>query len=320
MSDAAPVSVGPDGKILYRASALGGCDKALLAARLGYDPIPLPKDAKINKVFEAGHRIEEQVIATHYPDLRDQQSEIRLIVNNHVDIIGHIDGYDWMRPSVVEIKSQGEEEWDRFEREGWEAGFFPKYKWQASAYMYGFTTAFGSPSPLQLVRALRDENYEWTGDVAISHVTQPFYTMAELRNRVLRIEIAATTGVLQAECINSYPCPFFYLHDEIDRDLIDGEALDILAREYEEARKNLTVAKGVQANARRALREASEKDKFSTTSGIKVTFYEANDPPRLDKELLEAFLEKHERKLKEFQKQGKSERLRVTMPKDEGEG
>jgi hypothetical protein len=129
------------------------------------------------------------------------------------------------------------------------------------------------------------------------------------------VEAAAATGVLNAECTPSFPCPYFYLHEDIDRELIDDASLDALAHEYEDARAATKVAEGRQQAARRALREAKEEDKYKTSSGVRVTFYMAKNPPRLEKDLLVPFLEDHGKTLGDFQTQGESERLKVTLPK-----
>jgi hypothetical protein len=136
---------------------------------------------------------------------------------------------------------------------------------------------------------------------------------------VLRVEAAAVTGVLSAECTPSFPCPYFYLHEEIDRELIDDETVDALAHEYESARAATATARGKQDAARRALREASDEDRYRTTSGVRVTFYTAKNPPKLDKGILVPFLEAHGRKLDDFQTQGESERLKVTLPKEDND-
>jgi hypothetical protein len=281
---------------------------ALLAARLGFDAIPIRPDAKIMQVFQAGHDIEDEVLTTMY-HVVDRQREVTLEMTKRIGVVGHVDGFDMRDGVLVEVKSQGQVEWDRFEREGWETGFFPKYKWQVSAYMHAYER------PLKLIRVKRGKDGERIGDPSVSFVDEPFYSVADIRARILRVEAAAATGVLNAECTPSFPCPYFYLHEDIDRELIDDASLDALAHEYEDARAATKVAEGRQQAARRALREAKEEDKYKTSSGVRVTFYMAKNPPRLEKDLLVPFLEDHGKTLGDFQTQGESERLKVTLPK-----
>jgi hypothetical protein len=279
---------------------------ALLAARLGYDAVPVREDSPIMRTFRAGHRIEDEVLRG-YPSVVDRQARVVLPISTRIVVVGHIDGHD---VRLVEVKSQNRDEWDRFEREGWEAGFFPKYKWQVSSYMHA------TQRPLTLIRALRDEEGNWTGDKRVSYIDEPFYSIADIRERVLRVEAAAASGVLNAECSLQFPCPYFYLHDEIDRDLIADESVDILAREYAEASRDENVAKGRKKEAKRALREAVEKDRYETKTGVRVTFYTAKNPPQLDKEMMVGFLDEHKRTIDEFMVQGSSERIRVTLPRE----
>ena len=318
MSDAAIVVVNSDGTIEYRSSALGGCDMALLAARLGYEAVPLKADAPIMKVFEAGHRIEDQVRDAYFPNATDLQKEVRLQITSRIWVVGHIDFSD--DGDIVEVKSQNLEEFEKFEVNGWEAGLFPKYKWQVSSYMLGWK----KPKPrLKLVRALRDEKGGWTGRTATDIVHFPFYNETHIRERVLNIEVAASTGVLMATCTPSFPCPYFYLHEELDRELIDDEGIDILAKEYKQAQQDEATAKGKKEHTKKALREVMEDDKITTLSGAKVTFYSAANPRQLDRNKLDAHLKTHGKSLADFQTPAtKSERLRVTLPEgnDESSG
>lgn len=284
---------------------------ALLAARLGYEAVPLAADSKMMKVFERGHRVENEILEDK-PGITYRQHKIDVPLTGKIHVVGHIDGFKFLDHAVVEVKSQSREAWDEFEAKHWNAGLFPKYKWQVSCYMHAFEC------PLLLIRALVDDD----GRVVArdeSFVDEPFYSIAEIRSRVLRVEAAAATGVLNAECINSFPCPYFYLHDEVDRELIDDESVEALAREYACAGADAKAARGRQEAAKRALRETVEGNKYSTESGVRITFYAASNPPQLDKELLVPFLEGHGRTLDQFMMQGKSERLKVTLPKEDDE-
>jgi len=286
---------------------------ALLAARLGYEPVPLKADAPMMRVFERGKRIEDEYLESHRY-ICERQQEIYLDVTGRLKVVGHIDGFarDSFQGHVVEIKSQNRVAWDEFERSHWDSGLFPKYKWQVSCYMIAYD------APLKLVRVLVDDEGRAVEE-HVSYVDEPFYSLADIRSRILRVEAAAATGVLSAECTPAFPCPYFYLHEEIDRELIDDETIDVLAHEYEDARAASAAARGKQDAARRALREASEQDKYETASGVRVTFYMAKNPPKVDRESLDEFLKENGRKFDEFTTQGQSERLRVTLPKEDDE-
>lgn len=307
----------PDGRVVYRASALGGCDLALLAARLEYEAIPPPTN--LQKAYDRGQKVEPIVLDMLRRDrgwqIVSPQREVELPLTSKISVVGHTDGETWESSPgrrVVEVKSQSELEWKRFATDGWDGGFFPKYKWQLSAYMLALDL------PAFMVRALWDG--EKVADIDVIEVAEPFYTLEDIRRRVLRIEAAAATGVLLADCTSDYGCPYFYLHEEVDRELVTDVAIGKLAHEYEDARRERVVADGKMKVARRALREGIDGDKVATEDGTKVTFYMASNPPQLNKERLEGVLKIAGLSLADFQTVTKSERIRVTLPKDREDG
>lgn len=318
--DGAAVTVAQDGTVRYRASALGGCSTLLLAARLGYEPLSPP--GEMAALFRRGHEAEERVREI-VPGIAHDQEEAVLSVTRKISVVGHIDGIKWhpaghsgLGLHVVEIKSQSQDAWDEYDRLGWEGGFFPRYKWQTSVYMHA------TGLPLLLIRYNRD-----TEQVAKHRITEPFYTEQEIRTRVLQVEGTASTGVLMSECdLSQYPCPYFYLHAELDRELVTDEATEQLAREYVAAAKDEKVGKGRKEAARIALREivVGTKDtvlpdtgrKLATETGVKITFYMAGNPPALNKGALAADLPEG-KTLDDYMTRSRSERLRVTIPKED---
>jgi hypothetical protein len=62
----------------------------------------------------------------------------------------------------------------------------------------------------------------------------PFYTLADIRGRILWVEAEAKTG-LPLECDNPiYPCPYYYLHNDEVEVMADDE-IDSLAIGYRRA-------------------------------------------------------------------------------------
>lgn len=290
----------------------------LLAARLEYEAIQTP--AKMQAAYDRGHKAEEIVVEKLRQEygwsVVSPQLEVVLQVSGKISVVGHVDGIRWDGrwqegasgdQPVIEIKSQNRTEWDRFDNEGWNGGLFPRYKWQLSSYMHA------ESRPAVLIRALWED-----GDVqelAFHDIFEPWYSVAEIRARVLRIEAVAQTGVLAAECQVQFPCPYFYLHEELDRELVDDTTIETLAATYEELRREAANVKGQQDATRRALREAVGDDlKVQTADGTKVTFYMAANPPTLDKARLNARLERDGDALDNYLNKTKSERIRVTLP------
>lgn len=296
---------------------------ALLAARLEYEAIATP--LKMQAVFARGHKVEaltKTILQDEYEwTIVSDQLEVTLPVSSKIAVVGHVDGLRWDKDDlsrnnpIIEIKSQNQDEWDRFDVEGWNGGFFPRYKWQISSYMHA------ENRPVVLVRALWDG--EKVIDLAFHDIFEPWYSIADIRAKVLRIEGTAQTGVLAAECTPLFPCPYFYLHEEVDRELVDDDTVQTLARRYEDLRREVANTKGQQEATRRALREAVGDDtKIRTQDGTKVTFYMAANPPSLDKVRLKSRLQKEGDSIENYYNRTKSERIKVTLPaeKDGSDG
>lgn len=288
--DASSVQVAPDGLVIYRASALGGCTKQLIALRQGYEEAPVP--AQMQKVFDAGHDWEE-VVHARMP-LVARQTRIELAVSSKIAVVGHVDG---VSDTVDEVKSQNQDEWDKFERDGWDMNpLWAKYKWQASAYMIALER------PLRLIRVLRDSDPA-NPRISTQVYFEPWYSLAEIRARVLTIESQAAVGVLPVACDPSvqYPCPVYYLHEYAEFEYGD-ETVDVLARQYNNAKTVEKIAKQKADESKRALRVKGVK--MRTSTGTKVTFFEGhrlNDPIRREPD--------------EFWLETTWENVRVTLPK-----
>lgn len=298
MSDAAIVHSDGSGNIVYRASALGGCLRALLAARLEYEPMPTPE--RMQKVFNAGHDAEEVAVAAlgeRGYKLIDRQMPVRLPITGTILVEGHIDGHFVVgaRPeSVAEIKSQSQDEWDAYEA-GRPSGLWTaKYPWQFGVY------AHAARLPLDVVRINRDRPEQM-----VIQRWEPLIELDKIRARVLSVEAAARKGDLDAvECSGGWPCPYYYLHDEPE--LVEEVAVDVLARQYKTGKRIEAIGQQKAEIARGQLRELiprvqpeAVKDglpKIETQGGSKVTFFmqhrtrriegknDPNDPFKLEAE------------------------------------
>lgn len=285
--DGASVQVADDGTIVYRASALGGCTKQLVALRQGYEPAPTPP--KMQVTFDKGHESEELVHARM--PLIARQSEAVLVVTSKINVVGHVDG---VSDTVDEVKSQSQDEWDKFERTGWGDGpLWARYEWQFSCYML----AFGLP--LRLIRFNRA-----TEEIKTQVYFEPWYSLAEVRSRVLKIESQAAGGVLPVACDPlSYPCPVYYLHDDAAEFEYGDEAVDVLARQYKNAKAVEKIAKDKAEVSKKALRAQGQK--LKTAIGTRVNFFEAG-----------RLVEPIRREVDEFWLWNNWENVRVTLPKE----
>lgn len=267
-------------------------------------------------MFREGHfheaQVEERLGVLGYPVTR-QQEEVRLQITGKIKVVGHVDGVTvspFADTLVVEIKTQSPEAWAEFQRNKWESGVFPKYKWQASVYMLALDM------PLMLVRKNRS-----TGQIDTTIVERPFYSRLQIAQRVLNVEaIARETAEPPEKCDSQdgFFCPYRNLHEEAefaDVEPLRAPEIEELARQYVESGREEKRAKERREEAKRKLRAGLKGDRHRTASGVQVTFYKADNPPQLDKEKLEEF----GYDVDFFTKRTKSERLRVTLPKGDDE-
>ena len=313
--------------IWYRASALGmDCSKALIACRMGYSQVEVSHEPTLER-FAAGTALEESVVELMRAEgwaVWGQQETVTLMLTGKVGMRGHIDGRAAMPPVgvdsqqyVAEVKTQSEGEWENFERNGWESGFFPRYAWQVSVYMHA------TGLPLMLVRGMRSKDNKSIEKIAISFIDEPFYTVAEIRAKILPIEIAALKGELPTDCsARLFPCPVPYLCNEPDREQLEGEQdaiVEAAAKTYEAACKEESLAKKRKDDAKSALLGLLQKgSKIVTMSGIKVTRFSRRNPARLPEEGLRAGLAFfHGLNLDDYKVATESEQIKVTMPNEE---
>lgn len=254
---------------MYRASSLGACTKRLIAERLGYqllEPPPAMAD-----VFAAGNAAEEDAIAhlrEHGARVWGEQDLVTLHVSDRVVVDGHVDGFiagDGFEDSVLEIKSMGRAEFDRFMQWRWTTpGIVQRYKWQISAYMI----ATKLPAYVYIV-CRGDEPLSY-----VSLVNKPFYSLEDIRMRVFQIESVARTGELPIACDNRiFPCPVYYLHeDEPEREDDDGP-VEALAGSYIAAKDNYDAAKRTYDEVRGRLKGLLGDRRSVGTRSIKVTQY-----------------------------------------------
>src|SRR5918992_1081323 len=93
MSDDRPSVYVEGDRVVYRASAVGGCLRALVACRLGYTPLPFDEGSELR--MNEGVLHEPAILAALEKDgwiVAGQQREVELTVGGTIVIRGHIDG------------------------------------------------------------------------------------------------------------------------------------------------------------------------------------------------------------------------------------
>lgn len=251
MSDDRPSVYVEGDRVIYRASAVGGCLRSLVACRLGYAPLPFD-DASELRMAEGN--LHEPAVINHLENdgwvIVDQQREVELVIGDRIVIRGHIDGAGGRGPSaparVVEVKAMGQDPYNEWLARGFDGN--QRYGTQLSVYM----AALGLPG----LMVAKNRN---TGYVHVTEVDEPPVPVATIKARVARIEAIARTGELpDCDVASLWGCPFRYLHDQKDLDsvtTVDDQEVDALAAAYDHARTLATQADAMKKTARDHLAE-----------------------------------------------------------------
>lgn len=210
-----------DGKVYYRASAMGGCINELILFRKG--ELGEDKTMYIEKVLEAGHE--------HEPAVRDyvaQEANVEIllesepvqleVVPGHV-IVGNTDGRVRGEDGDfgAEIKTLGPDSFKNFIRSGLDK--FPEYQWQLSIYMYA-TEMPWLYAAAERSREEVDGEYEFYVDPETTKILPIIYdppiTLAKIRRKVRRIEALAQVPLEELpQCEKAKFCSMVRFHDLI---------------------------------------------------------------------------------------------------------
>jgi hypothetical protein len=249
----------------YRASALGMCDKALVLARLGYEPSPVNK--KLQAVYESGHKAEEWFRTTgNAKGVNFAQDSIRLDVpDTNASIVGHIDGL--RQPTaglrlVVEIKSQSTHLFAAWTDDAWHHDpLWKKYAWQVSAYLWGVGNGHGGPAELQLVRIRRPEHPDDDYQIHTSNYFKPFHSLNDLYERVWRIEQQTDLPTCDTP---QFGCPYWTFHEEAE--VVEDDDLDRACAHLKMAEKCAEMAEMEVKDAKEAVKTVLA-DRYESVEG-----------------------------------------------------
>jgi hypothetical protein len=238
--------------VIYRASSMMICERALVALASGMSGAPRP--AWFQQVLDEGAIVEGDIAAMHedetgIPTVNDQaevELEIgeidgrRVIVRGHID--GEADGSESGPHEVVgrEFKKFRDSTWPTFLRQGIEIN--ANYPWQASVYWHGrewtalefvggHITGYQCGIDINRIHTAPDgpdvDGFECdpacinrqpiVGEIVTKHLDAPPIAMKDIRRRIVRFErlIAEGNALLDVPCGKSmFPCPFYTLHDE----------------------------------------------------------------------------------------------------------
>lgn len=214
MSDDPICLIAPD-EILYRASAVGSCIRALWAGRSGYEQ--KPPTAKMQAIFDRGHELEPiildklRVLGWTFDDLQGEvsfqvttlESGLLLSVRGHYDAMGQHEQFTQGEWLPVDVKGFGPDLVKEYL--GNQLRNLSHYSWQQSIYAIGCGAK-------RFVMPVYDKDNDMILRSSMFPM-DPEFTIEDIEVRLLGVEQLYRESVMPP-CVNNYPCPFYYLHDE----------------------------------------------------------------------------------------------------------
>jgi len=314
------VHIDEHGTVVYRASAVGDCFRALAAARIGYVPLPFPE--RLRTIFAEGHHHEALVLELLRRGgwiIHAEQEALVLPVLPGVVVRGHVDAMATLAIAddehyVAEVKALGADTFKLWLRDGFAA--FPKYAYQFSSYMIA--------SGRKGLFCVKNRN---SGQVHVTIFDDPPVPLADVVAKVARVEAAGRKGELgPCDADKKWGCPFLYLHDDADKGSgLDAAEIDetgavlpdtaaqlkVLAESYDAARERVVQAEAMKAEARDRLAKVMadaglDKTNIDGWSIMRKTITSR----RVNIDALRAMMD-----VTPFEMVTESEQIRVTPPK-----
>lgn len=258
-----PVYVEGNGRVVYRASAVGGlCLRALWLARTGQPPSPVPK--QLAHAYLEGANNEALILAmfTDTYDIRVHSSQLEYEIEvpglDEVVVRGHIDGlgddHVMERTGVVEAKKVAEGSWGS---PAHMIDLYPGWKPQIHLAMRGTETriaweVFGK-SVDGVVEEIRYGVQEYDRRV-----------IAQVFDRIRVVEQAVADGVA-VECEQEvWGCPYWQLHEGVEDAVIEDQQMATLAARVAEHARRAKAEEEAGKVARKELMKLLDAQKVKT--------------------------------------------------------
>lgn len=249
-------------RVVYRASSLGMCDKAIVAVALGFEPQSKPD--WFQEVLDEGTNA-EPIIAAMYEaeaetEITDDQKQVKLEIMDGVWIYASIDGLIWDsgRPRLWESKKFRDSTWPNALKQGVEVN--KNYPMQVSAMMHALSDEYDTDVELDFTIGHMDTATGEIVEIANHHYIDPPVNRLAIRKRIAHLEKLVAAGDLAGTPCPMplmYPCGFFHFHDDAVEGLAEIPAdvtLELLIAEYE-------AADATRKELEKAVKEASEKSR-----------------------------------------------------------
>lgn len=284
-----------DGRIVYRASALGSCPGALVRARLGVTG-SMPTDAMQIR-YDEGHDYEAEVImrglGVDWVQVLDPdklafwgkkvvesdagpqiETEIAWGGDKGKVVRCHPDGIairgSTLEPFVVEAKFFADGWFEEATRDFYAfLDAHPTYKWQASV------ESISTGLPLLYIIGQKDvievdgeRVLRGVGEVLTVEVDgDRLYTLKDVKARVLEIEGFVARGEMPPCPVPfDYPCPYWDHHEKAEKDEITDEAMVAWIDVWRRAKDDLVKAESAMEFVRGAI--AEQMKELGVTAGV----------------------------------------------------
>lgn len=233
MADNRPSRYEENGRVIYRASALGSCMKALVALGLGHTGTDFPDwlyerfaegvagEPWVIDQLRSNWRIMDEREGHNY-QWDDGQLYVEINVGSGIVIRGHADGIGTCFLSPVYEDGYGETEWHTGDKRVIEVkcatedytttvlrGLPELYAWQISVYGGFFHL------PAMLAIGVKDQQTRELVNVVTQMWDEMPYTMAQVKMRVMEIESWIDKGELPNCDHKQWPCPYQWLCDDV---------------------------------------------------------------------------------------------------------
>ena len=319
MRDDRPAVYLEDRKVIYRASALGRCKRALWAARSQMERMPIPDIVQMG--MDEGTNLEPTILSIlhdkhnfeYAPNGAQRQIEIVCgsyngythIVRGRIDQLGTSTNGS---PLPIDVKAFTPDDCDKFREHRWDA--FPGYAWQQSCYAVGMqTNSFFMP--IFNKGTLRIEPWSLC-------IYKSLYKRKEIRDRILDIEEAYESNTMPDSCPSDFGCPYPYLHERQDPDQLPDNVIPIARARIMLSEKIASLTKARQALDDR-FKSLAENEVSYKFEGYTITVF-AN-PDRFNTRAAQALLSEAGidwRTDPDYHTPGVGTQVRFTPPRNKG--
>lgn len=262
MGDDRPARYLEGDRVIYRASSLGACERALVALATGHQPRPHPQ--WFQDVLDEGTAMEPFIRAMHddaraeHPGWQDQyEGEFavgqiggrEVVVRYHADDV-LIDGSDAL---LREYKKFRESTWDKFIQQGVECN--ANYPWQVAVMMHSLQE-MGLSVFCEFIGGKYVDG-AIVGTHAFPVIDPPIPRIAIIK-KIARVERLIAEGLVPDEvpCQVRFPCGFWYLHD----DKPEVPTVELTEDDQLAALRDWKVQAGIAKTAKQML-ETAEKNR-----------------------------------------------------------